>query len=76
MTWHHLSANWDLLAGKLQSRFPLMEIRNWDSPPRDRGALTRHLADMHDLTLEEAQEELEYFLSLEMLASQAVDFFD
>ncbi|MCT4556114.1 MAG: hypothetical protein N4A53_15640 [Pelagimonas sp.] len=73
MSWHHLSANWSALRGRLEQRFPHMDKSRLDQPPRDSAALTRHLAEVHDLTLGEAREELEHFFSIADLARQAPD---
>ena len=73
MPWHHLSANWAALSGRLLQRFPHIDQARLSEAPRDSSALTRHLAESHDLTLGEAREELEHFLSIADLARQAPD---
>ncbi len=73
MTWHDLSANWSALQERLRQRFPNLDMTLFRTPPRDRAALTRELAAAHELTLIEAQRELEDFMSAEDLARQAMD---
>ena len=73
MTWHHLSANWDAIVHRLQSRFPNLDRDSIAEPPRDSRALMAHLAEAHDLTLFEARQELQDFLDIETLARQASD---
>ena len=73
MNWHDLSANWTALQDSFRQRFPNLDMSLFRSPPRDRAALTRELAAAHELTLLEAHQELEEFMTAEDLARQAMD---
>lgn len=73
MTWHDLSANWSAVLERLRARFPRLDPAALGEPPRDSRVLTAHLAQAHDLTLEEAREELQDFMSVEDLARQSSD---
>ena len=70
MVWQTLSANWGTLAEKLRRRYPALEP-SAIGPDTDAQVLVRQLADAHELTLHEAREELEHFLTLEALARRA-----
>lgn len=73
MTWHHLSANWHAIREQLITRFPNIDPDHVTDAPRDRQALTRHIAETHDITVFEAHEELQDFLSVLDLARQVLD---
>ncbi|SNS58270.1 hypothetical protein [Antarctobacter heliothermus] len=73
MNWHELSANWDNTVGKLQTWFPALDRSRLADPPRDSRALTRHIADMHELTVEEARDALQDFMHREDLARRATE---
>ena len=73
MNWHHVTANWIAIRDRLARRFPHADPKTLAHPPRDKGWLARHLAEAHDLTIFEAREELEDFLSVEDLARQVMD---
>jgi hypothetical protein len=73
MSWHHITADWPSTKKRLRRRFPHLCEETLDSPPRDRGALTRHLATTHHLTLFEAREELDDFLHIESLARRVMN---
>ena len=71
MDWHELSANWDTMMLRLKRRFPGIDQSRFTQPPRDSAALTRHLADMHELTVAEARDALQDFMRVESLARRA-----
>ncbi|MBY6115716.1 hypothetical protein KUW12_14635 [Antarctobacter heliothermus] len=71
MDWHELSANWDNMFGKLKRRFPAIDRSSLSEAPRDCRVLTQHIADMHELTPNEARDALQDFLHLEDLARRA-----
>lgn len=71
MDWHELSANWDTMVTRLQSRFPKIDRSALSEPPRDRRVFTHHLADMHDLSKDEAHAALDEFMRVQDLARRA-----
>jgi hypothetical protein len=71
MDWHELSANWDTMVTRLQTRFPRIDRSRLSDPPRDSRALTNHLADVHELSVEEARAALDDFMRLQALARRA-----
>ncbi len=71
MNWHELSANWDNMVSRLEGHFPRIDRNRLVDQPRDSRALTRHIADAHELTVEEAREALQDFIEIEGLARRA-----
>ena len=73
MTWAEMTSNWGSIITRLQNRFPHIDHAALQTPPQDTRHLTRHLAERHDLTLLEADEELRDWMFVEGLARQAFD---
>ncbi|MEC3862111.1 hypothetical protein VK792_12525 [Mesobacterium sp. TK19101] len=73
MTWHDIVANWSQVVRRLHKRFPQIDSDVLDEPPLLPQHLTQHLAERHDLTLLEADEELRDWMFVEDLARQAQD---
>ncbi len=71
MTWSEFSRNWHAALIRLQARFPLLNGETLPRPSDDMEDITRHLADIHDLTPREASEELADLIFVESLARQA-----
>jgi hypothetical protein len=65
MDWHELTANWDLMAGRLQTRFPEIDRDSFVDPPRDSRALTNHLAEVQNLSIEDARAALDDFMRVQ-----------
>ncbi|MCB1335321.1 MAG: hypothetical protein KDK26_17175 [Roseivivax sp.] len=70
MNWSEVTCNWPAALARLQVRFPHIDRTEFSEPPTDRRHLARHLAERHDLTQFEADEELRDWLYVEALARQ------
>ena len=72
MTWSDLIQDWGYLYRKLKTRFPNLDDGSMPFLKQDRGRFEAYVAETHNLTLEEARQELEDFLFVEALAREAV----
>ncbi|WP_050927696.1 hypothetical protein [Aestuariivita boseongensis] len=74
MTWSDLTMNWGEWFARIKHRFPNLDDGAMPFAKTDRARFEAYLADTHDLTLNEAREELDDFLFVEQLAREAFDF--
>ncbi|MEO1733947.1 MAG: hypothetical protein AAFR45_10025 [Pseudomonadota bacterium] len=72
MTWSDLIQDWGYWYRKLKTRFPNLDDGSMPFLKQDRGRFEAYVAETHNLTLEEARQELEDFLFVEALAREAV----
>lgn len=73
MTWSDLTRNWGDWFKRMQERFPHLDDSAMPFLKQDRGRFEAYLADTHDLTMDEAREELEDFLQVEALLREVAD---
>ena len=59
MDWQSITRNWGLTVERLALRFPHIDDAALRAARTDRDALARHIAERHDLTLLEAERELD-----------------
>lgn len=71
MMWTDLTADWGLWFSKMQSRFPHLEDSAMPFVKQDRTRFEAYLAGVHNLSMEEAREEIEDFMFVESLALEA-----
>ena len=74
MTWTDLAANWNSHLRALAQRFPYADLATLSAIKDEPLEMSRALAKSHDLTLNEAHEELEHYLLVQQLAREASDF--
>ncbi|MEY8830775.1 hypothetical protein AB9K34_20575 [Sedimentitalea sp. XS_ASV28] len=67
MTWTDMIADWAVWYRRLQNRFPNLDDGAMPFAKIDRGGFEAYLAETHNLSLTEAQEEIEDFLFVESL---------
>ncbi|MCH2165084.1 MAG: hypothetical protein MK098_10595 [Marinovum sp.] len=72
MVWTDLANNASQYTAKLRERFPLADAKTI-STAEDREDLVQNLAQQHDLTLMEVNQEIDDLLFVESLARQASD---
>lgn len=67
LNWTDLTQDWDAMYARAKRRFP--NLRDQDKPrlSKDRKGFEAYLAERHQLTVNEAHEELEDFLFTEGL---------
>ncbi|SDG26846.1 hypothetical protein [Alloyangia pacifica] len=70
MNWQSITRNWGLTAERLAQRFPQLEAESLRRQRPDRGAVAQEIADRHDLTLLEAERELDDWLFAQSAAQQ------
>ena len=62
MHWEDVQAVWDQLADQMQAQWPAVRALDLAMIAGDRYKFTRYLADVHDLTLAEADEAIDFWL--------------
>lgn len=67
MTWTDMTRDWAVWYKKLQSRFPNLDDGAMAFAKTDRSQFECYLAEIHNLSLTEAQEEIEDFLFVQTL---------
>ncbi len=70
MHWSDLTQNWSLWFTRFKSQFPNLDDASMPFLKLDRARFEAHLAETHDMTLNEAREAVEGFLYIETLASR------
>ncbi|MDB9708041.1 hypothetical protein OAA76_05660 [Planktotalea frisia] len=73
MTWAQFASNWKFNLSAFMQRFPHTPEQALEQARIGPTALSRVIAQNHDLTEPEAREELEHFLDLQSLARAALD---
>jgi hypothetical protein len=73
MTWLDLTRDWSGAVSRLIERFPKADPDALKDVPTKTEDLARHLAERHDMSLIEADEELKDWMFVEGLARQAFD---
>lgn len=71
MKWTDLTADWALWFSRMKSRFPQLEDSAMPFVKQDRGRFEAYLAGVHNLSIEEAREEIDDFMFVETLAMEA-----
>lgn len=66
--WNDITRNWKSFTDAISSRYPEVDPNALRMIRGDKGRLVEHLAERHDLTRTEADEELETFVMVQMLA--------
>jgi hypothetical protein len=74
MTWSDMAMNWGEWFGRFKTRFPNLDDSAMPFVKGDRARFEAYVASTHDLTLTEAREELNDFISVEALAREAFDY--
>ncbi|MBE9635847.1 hypothetical protein [Salipiger mangrovisoli] len=62
MNWQSITRNWGLTAERLLQRFPYLDATALRARRHDHAELTQDIAGRHDLTLLEAERELDDWL--------------
>ncbi|MEM6825189.1 MAG: hypothetical protein AAF566_08750 [Pseudomonadota bacterium] len=62
MHWEDVQAAWNDLADQMQSQWPAVRAFDLALIAGDRYKFTRYLADLHDLTMAEADEAIDFWL--------------
>lgn len=70
MNWHDITRNWLQSLDRLQTRFPNIDGAALAAQRPDMAWVIRHIAERHDLTQFEADQELDDWLFAESLAQQ------
>ena len=70
MKWSDITADWPEWSQRIRDRFPYLENGPMDRARHNRRAFEAYLADTHNLSLNEAREEIEDFLYVETLARE------
>ena len=73
MTWAQFASNWNVYFTVLLRHFPYATPKALEQARIGPTALSRVIAESHDLTEPEAREELDNFLALQSLARVALD---
>ncbi len=73
LSWAQFASNWKANLPVLMHRFPHAKAQEFDKGKISPNALSRVIAQSHDLTEHEAREELDQFLDLQSLARSALD---
>ena len=73
MTWADLTRNWSTHMRALMQRFPHAEAGAWQMAQHEPAEMTRVLAQSHDLTENEAREEMENWMFVQSLARDTTD---
>ena len=68
MHWSDLTQNWGLWFSRLKDQFPNLDDGSMPFLKLDRDRFEAHLAQTHDITLNEARDAVEGFLYIETLA--------
>lgn len=71
MDWTDLTQNWASAFSRIKTRFPNLDDGSMPFLKLDRDRFEAHLAETHELSLEEAREEFQDFLYIETLAREA-----
>lgn len=70
MEWSEVNRNWTDWSARIQKRFPLLDCAEMERTRHDRRAFEAYLARTHNLSLNEAHEEIDDLLFLESLAAE------
>ncbi|WP_226621460.1 hypothetical protein [Alloyangia pacifica] len=70
MNWQSITRNWSLTAERLAQRFPQLDAEALRSRLPNREAVTHEIAERHDLTLREAERELDDWVFAQTAAQQ------
>ncbi|MCA0872892.1 hypothetical protein LCL97_18835 [Seohaeicola saemankumensis] len=73
MDWSDLTQNWGAAFARMKLRFPHLDDGSMPFLKLDRDRFEAHLADTHQMTLDEARQEFEDFLYIETLAREVGD---
>ncbi|MBB94016.1 MAG: hypothetical protein CML68_05335 [Rhodobacteraceae bacterium] len=68
MYWSDLTQNWSLWFSRFKAQFPNLDDASMPFLKLDRSRFEAHLAETHDMTLNEAREAVDGFLYIETLA--------
>ena len=68
MYWSDLTQNWPLWFSRFKAQFPNLDDASMPFLKLDRNRFEAHLAETHDMTLNEAREAVNGFLYIETLA--------
>lgn len=71
MKWTDLTTDWAMWFRRMQSRFPHLDDSAMPFVKQDRGRFEAYLAGTHNLSMEEAREEIDDFLFVETMALEA-----
>ncbi|WP_146345413.1 hypothetical protein [Falsiphaeobacter marinintestinus] len=69
--WTDLTQNWASAFSRIKTRFPNLDDGSMPFLKQDRDRFEAHLAETHQLSLEEAREEFRDFLYIETLTREA-----
>ena len=72
MKWTDMMTDWPHWSARMRDRFPYLDLREMERKRHDRRAFEAYLATSHNLSLNEAREEIEDFLYIETLARELV----
>ena len=70
MEWSDITKDWATWSERIRNRFPRLETTGMDLARHDRPTFEAYLADKHNLSLNEAHEEIDDFLYIETLAHE------
>ena len=62
MNWSEITNDWPTWAERMRQVYPYLEARRMRHAPENRHEFEEHLAATHNLSLDEAHEEVEDFL--------------
>lgn len=68
MYWSDLTQNWSLWFSRFKAQFPNLDEASMPFLKLDRSRFEAHLAETHDMTLNEARDAVDGFLYIETLA--------
>jgi len=72
ITWSDITQNWAWWFSRMKTRFPDLEDSSMPFLKQDRDRFEAYLAHTHDLTVSEAREEFQAFLTRETEGRDAV----
>ncbi len=70
MDWTDVTQNWPLWSRRIRARFPSLDQTAMTERRHDRSAFEAYLAHAHNLSLNEAHEEMDDFLYFEALSRE------
>lgn len=70
MTWADMITDWPHWSARIRKRFPYLESAEMERTRHDRGAFEAYLASSHNLSRNEAREEIEDLLFIETLSRE------
>lgn len=72
MRWSDITADWSYWATIIRGHFPRLSLRHLEMAQSSRDAFEASLANLHDLTVTEAREEINDLIYVQTLAREVM----